>query len=70
MLHNAKETLQGQTGIEYRVIDIQDIPFADHEFDAVIANMMLYHVPDLQKGLREVKRVLKPDGTFYCATYG
>jgi len=32
--------------------------------------MMLYHVPDLQKGLREVRRVLKEDGTFYCATYG
>ena len=32
--------------------------------------MMLYHVPDLQKGLREVNRVLKEDGAFYCATYG
>ena len=32
--------------------------------------MMLYHVPDLTKGLREVSRVLKDDGTFYCATYG
>ena len=70
MLKQAKETLRNQSGIEYRVIDIQDIPFADRAFDAVIANMMLYHVPDLQKGLREVKRVLKADGTFYCATYG
>jgi len=32
--------------------------------------MMLYHVPDLSKGLGEVQRVLKEDGTFYCATYG
>ena len=70
MLNKAKETLQNQAGIEYRQIDIQDIPFADHTFDVVIANMMLYHVPDLQKGLREVGRVLKEDGTFYCATYG
>ena len=70
MLNKAKETLRNQPGIEYRVIDIQDIPFADYVFDVVIANMMLYHVPDLQKGLREVKRVLKQDGTFYCATYG
>ena len=70
MLNKAKETLRGQEGIEYRLTDIQSIPFADHEFDAVIANMMLYHVPDLRKGLREVKRVLKKDGTFYCATYG
>ena len=70
MLDRAKETLRGRAGIEYRVIDIQDIPFADQSFDAVIANMMLYHVPDLPKGLREVRRVLKADGTFYCATYG
>lgn len=70
MLDKAKETLGDGSGIEYRVIDIQDIPFADHTFDIVIANMMLYHVPDLPRGLREVKRVLKENGTFYCATYG
>lgn len=70
MLNKAKETLRKQPGIEYRQIDIQDIPFADQTFDVVIANMMLYHVPDLQKGLREAARVLKTDGTFYCATYG
>ena len=70
MLNKAKETLHDYDGIEYRVIDIQDIPFADHRFDIVIANMMLYHVPDLQKGLREVRRVLKTGGVFYCATYG
>ncbi|MCR4694392.1 MAG: class I SAM-dependent methyltransferase [Pseudobutyrivibrio sp.] len=31
---------------------------------------MLYHVPDLGKGLSEVRRVLKGDGRFYCATLG
>ena len=56
--------------VEYKVIDIQDIPFNDDEFDIVIANMMLYHVPNIYKGLNEVRRVLKKDGTFYCATYG
>jgi Methylase involved in ubiquinone/menaquinone biosynthesis len=70
MLEQAKETLQDEAGIEYRVIDIQDIPYPDHSFDAVIANMMLYHVPDLARGLREVSRVLKKDGTFFCATFG
>ena len=70
MLEQAKETLRDETAIEYRVIDIQDIPYPDHTFDAVIANMMLYHVPDLPKGLREVSRVLKEGGTFFCATFG
>ncbi len=70
MIGKAKETLRGYDEIDYRVIDIQDIPFGDRAFDVVIANMMLYHVPDLARGLREVRRVLKEDGTFYCATYG
>ena len=70
MLDKARETLRDCTGIEYRVIDIQEIPFADGSFDIVIANMMLYHVPDLFRGLREVRRVLKEGGLFYCATFG
>ncbi len=70
MLDRAGETLRDCTGIEYRTIDIQEIPFEDESFDIVIANMMLYHVPDLFRGLREVRRVLKKGGLFYCATYG
>jgi ubiquinone/menaquinone biosynthesis C-methylase UbiE len=70
MLNKAKETLRNCTGIEYRTIDIQEIPFAESTFDIVIANMMLYHVPDLFLGLREVRRIMKPGGTFYCATFG
>lgn len=56
--------------LEYRCIDIQQIPYTAGSFDAVIANMMLYHVPELDRALSEVRRVLKPDGVFYCATYG
>ena len=70
MVNKTKETLAAESGIEYRAVDIQSIPFPDHTFDVVIANMMLYHVPDLAKGLSEVRRVLKEGGTFYCATYG
>ena len=39
-------------------------------FDVVIANHMLFHVPDLNKALLEVKRVLKDNGVFYSATDG
>ena len=56
--------------MDYRVVDIQQIPYEDGSFDTVIANMMLYHVPDLDRGLSEARRVLKPGGCFYCATYG
>lgn len=70
MIETAKEKLSSYDKIEYQVIDIQDIPYEDDSFDIVIANMMLYHVPDLQKGLSEVRRVLKEGGVFYCATFG
>lgn len=70
MLENAKANLGEMAGLEYRVIDIQNIPFDDESFDVVIANMMLYHVPDIVRGLSEVSRVLKRGGTFYCTTFG
>lgn len=55
---------------DYAVCDAMDIPWTDHSFDVVIANMMLYHVPDIRKALREIRRVLKPDGRFFAATFG
>lgn len=70
MLQSAKDLLGNHQNISYEVVDIQNIPYEDNSFDIVIANMMLYHVPDIHKGLEEVGRVLKTDGSFYCATYG
>lgn len=69
MLETAKQNLISEN-VGFAQVDIQDIPYPDASFDVVIANMMLYHVPDLHKGLSQVRRVLKPGGTFYCATYG
>ena len=70
MLEEAGRTLRGVADIEYAVVDIQKIPYANRSFDVVIANMMLYHVPELDKALQEVRRVLRPGGAFYCATFG
>jgi SAM-dependent methyltransferase len=49
---------------------VQAIPYPNALFDAVIANHMLYHVPDLPKALAEIQRVLKPGGQLYAATNG
>ncbi len=51
-------------------IDAQAIPFADASFDMVIANHMLYHVPDRPQALAEIRRVLRPGGRLYAATGG
>lgn len=54
----------------FQVIDAQAIPFGDNSFDAVLANHMLYHVPDLSQALSEMRRVLRPQGKFYATTNG
>ncbi len=55
---------------QFKEIDAQAIPFADETFDAVIANHMLYHVPDRPKAIAEIKRVLKTGGRLFATTIG
>lgn len=43
-------------------LDVQEMPFDDNTFDAVICNHVLEHVPDDRKAMREILRVLKPGG--------
>lgn len=50
--------------------DVQSLPFADDSYDVVIANHMLYHVPDPDLALTELARVLRPGGVFVAATNG
>ena len=53
---------------KYEQIDAQSIPYPDETFDIVIANFMLYHVPDRPKALQEIRRILKQNGYFFAAT--
>ena len=55
---------------KFKEIDAQAIPFEAETFDAVIANHMLYHVPDRLKAIAEIKRVLKTGGHFFATTVG
>ncbi|MFL5627922.1 MAG: class I SAM-dependent methyltransferase [Ktedonobacteraceae bacterium] len=71
MVQEARQYLSDSTqDFSFQQIDAQSIPFEDAHFDAVIANHMLYHVPDRAKALAEIRRVLKPGGHFYAATNG
>jgi len=59
---------QSERHFAFQVIDAQSIPFEDASFDILIANLMLYHVPDRSRAFAEIRRVLKPRGVFYAAT--
>ncbi len=71
MLKEAKIRMACISGnFKYAVIDAQDIPFENESIDILIANHMLYHVPDLEKALSEIRRVLRIGGIAYCTTMG
>ena len=70
MVEKVKENLFKTENIDIQLIDIQNVPFSDKSFDIVIANHMLYHVPDFDKALTEVRRILKSEGAFYTTTIG
>lgn len=55
---------------KFEKADAQSIPYPDKTFDAVIANHMLYHVPDRITALNEIKRVLKDGGVLIATTVG
>jgi SAM-dependent methyltransferase len=65
-----KNLTESHLALEYRVADAQSLPFLDGTFDCVLANYMLYHIPDLDGAIREVARVLVPSGRLYAATNG
>lgn len=71
MLQTAREQLgQLAARFDWEIIDAQAIGHATGTFDVVIANHMLYHVPDRDRAISEIQRVLRDGGTLYAATNG
>ncbi|MFD3157834.1 class I SAM-dependent methyltransferase [Haloimpatiens sp. FM7330] len=69
MLKSTKEELEELNyNFMYKEFDIQSIPYEDESFDVVIARHMLYLVPNIEKALFEIKRVLTRGGLFYATT--
>jgi ubiquinone/menaquinone biosynthesis C-methylase UbiE len=48
--------------------DIQALPFDADTFDLVLANHVLYHLPDIDQGVRELARVTRSSGTLVATT--
>ncbi len=60
--------LARERGLDARLADVQALPFADGEFDCVVAGWVLYHVQDRQRAIEEIARVVRPGGRFVAAT--
>lgn len=56
-----------EIGFEIKKADVLSLPFADDSFDAVTCQTVLIHIENPIDALREMKRVLKPNGILICA---
>jgi len=71
MVREAEQHLsRAGRAFRFEVIDAQSIAYDDAHFDVVIANHMLFHVPDRPRALSEIRRVLRSGGRFYTTTVG
>jgi SAM-dependent methyltransferase len=52
----------GMKNVTFRQGDIFDLPFEGDSFDVVFSQTVLYHVPNPERALAEIKRVLRPGG--------
>jgi SAM-dependent methyltransferase len=56
-------------GVKAFVADAQELPFDEGEFNCVVANWVLHHLPHLDRALSEIGRVLETHGRLVVATF-
>lgn len=70
MVEYSKALLEQTGRFKFLIVDAQAIPFHDKSFNAIIANHLLYHIPDRSRAFTEFCRVLTPNGHLYASTVG
>lgn len=68
MIEEAKRAT-GESRIEWKAMDAQDISFGDNIFDAVICQFGVMFFPDKLNAFKGILRVLKPGGVFIFSTW-
>ncbi len=59
-----------ERGVDARLGSVEDLPFRDESFDVAVANWMLYHVPDVDRGVSELARAVRGGGRLVAVTNG
>jgi SAM-dependent methyltransferase len=62
LLDKARALAAGVPNVTFEVADGRDLPFEDGNFDVVIFDSTLCHVPEPERALAEAVRVLRPSG--------
>jgi ubiquinone/menaquinone biosynthesis C-methylase UbiE len=60
----------GIDNVQFVAADVLDLPFDDRSFDFVFCNGVLHHTTDLERGLRQLHRVLRPGAEAFLYLYG
>ena len=63
------EGLSDGVSFDFEVVDAQAMPFADASYPVITMAYGIRNMPDRERALSEVFRVLKPGGTFVCLEF-
>ena len=55
--------------VKFRAANVLALPFKDNSFDFIFCNGVLHHTHSIQRGLKEMHRVLKPNGCAFLYLY-
>ena len=64
MVQFAKENIDDIPRIRFLEMDATKMPFQDNDFDIVLSFGVMHHIPNWLEAVKEIKRVLKPEGYF------
>ncbi len=64
-LLNKVERLAPVEKVKIQQNDVENMPFDDNAFDYIVATLVFCSVDSVERGLNEIKRVLKPGGSYF-----
>jgi ubiquinone/menaquinone biosynthesis C-methylase UbiE len=65
-----KRISESSIAVESKELDGENLPFDDETFDSVVSTYTLCSIKNVEQAIREIKRVLKPEGKFFFQEHG
>lgn len=65
-----KKIKKSDITVDHRIADCENLPFEDKRFDCVVSTFTLCSVTNIEEGLNEIHRVLRPGGSFHFMEHG
>lgn len=61
---DVNENMKQFKNVHYHILSAENLPFKDKSFDTIVLTLALCSIPDKEKAIQEIKRVLNDDGTY------